>query len=216
MKKISVIIPTKNEPYAGTLVKRINKVLKTKHEIIIVEKGNRLPKISGAKVFRQKSDGLGNAFLEGLEKSSGDVIVLTDGDGSHRAEDIPKLISKLNKADIVVGSRFVSGGKTFDTAHRQFISFVARKLSSTILGINVKDNMSGFFAARKFVFKKIKLNPIGYKILLELLYKAKRKNLKAVEVPIIFEQRKKGKSKYGMEENFRLLKLIFSLKLGLR
>lgn len=217
MKKISIIIPTKNEPYVGTLVKRIKKSLKDEnYEIIVVEKGKKLPRVSGARVFHQISDGLGNAFIEGLKKSSGNLIVLMDGDGQHRPEDLPKMVLALKDSDIVVGSRFVQGGKSSLNKRRKFISWVAKSMAAVVLGVKVRDTMSGFFAARRKVFEKIKLNPLGYKILLEIIYKSKNKGLKIKEVPIIFEQRKTGKTKYGFKETMRFFRLILELKLGMR
>jgi dolichol-phosphate mannosyltransferase len=215
--KISIIIPTKDEPYIQELVKRIHKVLSSiNHEIIIVDKSKITPKVKEAKVIKQKTDGLGNAVLEGLKLAKGNVIVTMDGDGSHRPEDLPKLIEKSKEYDIVIGSKYVKGGKTKDKPYRILISRIYCLLASLILGLKIKDNMSGFAAVRKEVYEKVKLNPRGFKINTELLYKAKKFGFKAAEVPIIFEKRKLGKSKGTIKEGFRTLRFILELKLGLR
>ena len=215
--KISIIIPTKDEPYIQELVKRIHKILfSINHEIIIVDKSKITPKVKGAKVIKQKTDGLGNAVLEGLKLAKGNVIVTMDGDGSHRPEDLPKLIEKSKEYDIVIGSKYVKGGKTKDKPYRILISRVYCLFASLILGLKIKDNMSGFAAVRKEVYKKVKLNPRGFKINTELLYKAKKFGFKATEVPIIFEKRRLGKSKGTIKEGFRTLRFILELKLGLR
>jgi dolichol-phosphate mannosyltransferase len=216
-EKVSIIIPTKNEPYIQELVERIHKTLsKFDHEIIVVDKSEIIPKIKGAKVIRQKTDGLGNAILEGIRLAKGNIIVTMDGDGSHRPEDLPKLIEKTKEYDIVIGSKYVKGGKTKDKLHRILISKAYCLLASFVLGLKIKDSMSGFAAVRKEVYKKIKLNPIGFKINTELLYKAKKFGFKVTEVPIIFEKRKAGKSKGTIKEGFRALRFILELKLGLR
>ena len=63
---ISILIPTKNEPYIQELVGKINSTVRQSHEIIIIDKSDKKPNVKGAKVLRQKTDGLGNAILEGI------------------------------------------------------------------------------------------------------------------------------------------------------
>lgn len=213
--KVSIIIPTKNEPYIQKLVDKIHEEISNlNHEIIVVDKSDVTPKLKRAKVLRQKSDGLGKAFLEGLKLAKGDVIVLMDGDGSHRPEDLPKLIEKTKSYDIVIGSKYVKGGRTKDKLYRILISRIYCLFASLILGLKVKDSMSGFAAVRRKVYEKIRLNPIGFKINTELLYRAKRFGFRATEVPIVFEERKFGKSKTNLKEGLKTLKFIFKLKFG--
>lgn len=214
---LSIIIPIKDEPYINELVKDIHKKIKTKHEIIVVDKSNIPSKIENAKLIKQKSDGLGNAVKEGLEHAKGDIIVIMDGDGSHRPEDIKKLIKGLNKSHVVIGSRFIKGGKTKDITHRKLISLIFRKTVSFILGLDIKDNMSGFSAIKRNVLDNITINPRGYKINLEIMYKAKKKGFKISEVPIVFEKRIAGKSKIGfnlkgLKEVINIIILVLRLK----
>ena len=210
---VSVVIPSWNEPLLNELARGIDRTLDgTRHEIIIVEKGNVLPKISGAKVFEQKSSGLGNAVMEGVARSAGDVIVTMDGDLSHDPKDIPKLLNGLENHDIVIGSRFVMGGTTTDALHRRIIAKLFRPFSSIFLNIGVKDSMSGFAAIRKKVYDSITVNPLGYKINLEIMYKAKKKGFTIGEVPIFFKEREEGESKADVREVFRIFRLIFRLR----
>ncbi len=211
---ISILIPTKNEPIIQELVEEIHKVLKMKHEIIIIDKSDFPPKISGVKLLRQQSNGLGNAVLEGLGHAKGEIIVVMDGDGSHKPEDIPKLLEKIDGFDIVIGSRFVAGGKTKDIGHRKIVSLVFRKLASLILNLKIEDSMSGFAAFKKEVLENLRLKPLGYKIVMEIVFKAK--NCKICEVPIVFEKRRAGKGKTAIAEAFRLLRYILELRFGLR
>jgi dolichol-phosphate mannosyltransferase len=213
--KVSIIIPTKNEPHVQELVDKIHRVISNlDHEIIVVDKSDVAPKLKGAKVIRQKSNGLGKAFLEGLKLVKGEIVVLMDGDGSHRPEDLPKLIEKTKNYDIVIGSRYVKGGKTKDKFYRILVSRFYCFLTSLVLGLKIKDNMSGFAAVRAEVYEKIKLNPIGFKINTELLYKAKKLDLKITEVPIIFEKRRFGKSKGTLKEGLKTLNFILKLRLA--
>ena len=215
--KISVLVPTKNEPLINKLIEEIHRVLKKfRHEIIVIDKSDVKPEIKNAKLVIQKSDGLGNAILEGLSYASGNIIVTMDGDFSHNPNDIPGLIKKIDDYDIVIGSRFIPGGKTEDKIYRKFVSFLSRKFTSFILDLNVEDSMSGFVAVRKNVYENLKLNPIGFKINMEIMFKAKKKNYTFCEAPISFYRRKTGKTKAGLKEAFRLFRYIFGLKLGLR
>lgn len=215
--KISVIIPTRNEPFINDLVKKLNQELnEVDCEIIIVDKSNTPPAVENVKLVFQKSTGLGNAVIEGLGHAKGDVIVLMDGDGSHRPEDVPKLLQKIDDYDIMIGSRFISGGETRDKTHRKIISWMYRKFTSFLLDLPVEDPMSGFSAVKRKVYDSLKLRPLGYKINMEIMFKTKKKRFKVCEVPIVFLERKAGKPKSGVREAFRILRYIFELKLGLR
>jgi dolichol-phosphate mannosyltransferase len=88
--------------------------------------------------------------------------------------------------------------------------------ASLILGLKIKDNMSGFAAVKREVYEKVRLNPIGFKINTELLFKAKKFGFKITEVPIIFEERKFGKSKGTIKEGLKTLKFVFELRLESR
>lgn len=210
---ISVLIPTKNEPTINELISKLHKALsKAEHEIIVIDKSDVLPEIVGAKLVRQRSDGLGRAILEGLEVAKGKIIVTMDGDFSHDPKDLRKLLRKTEKYDIVIGSRFIRGGKTEDIRHRKFISEMYKRLVRLFLKINLNDPLSGFSVIRRNVYDRLSLKPIGYKIIMEILYKSKRLGFKSIEVPITFRRRKSGKSKVGMMEGLRILLYIFKLK----
>jgi len=105
MDSISIIIPTRNEPYIGTLVKKLRKIFGNV-EIIVIEKGKELPKVD-AKVVRQKTDGLANAFFEALKYTHGNIIADMDGDGSVSG-DTQVMISDGNKIEIMPIEMFVN------------------------------------------------------------------------------------------------------------
>jgi len=213
--RISVLIPTKNEPSISKLVKKVHESLKNyNHEVIVIDKSKFPPKITGAKVIVQKSDGLGKAILEGLNYVTGDVIAIMDGDFSHNPEYLPKLIQKVDMGDIILGSRYVPNGKTEDKFIRKIISQIANKFAIFLLDLNVKDCMSGFVVIKKNVYENLGLNPIGYKINLETIFKAKKNGFKICEVPITFYKRRKGKSKFGLREILRTTWFIFRLRLS--
>lgn len=221
LAKISVIIPTKNEPHIPVLISELRRAFKNSLEVIVIEKSSKLPRVK-AKVIKQKTDGLGNAFLEAAKYAHGEFIVNMDGDGSHRVEDLKKMIASAKNADLVIGSRFVKGGKTFDIQRRQLISSVARRFFAFILGLKIQDMTSGFFVVRREVLERIKTKKVsGYKMIFPIAYEAHKENFRIKEVPITFEQRKSGGSHVsifktsGIKELWNELKMSALLRLGL-
>lgn len=230
MENISIIVPTYNEKEnLSILVGKIFTHLKIyKIEVVIVDDnspdgtGKLADKLSSKNrkikvVHRPKKMGLGSAFVDGTKVASGDIFVLMDSDLSHDPNDIRKLLNKINEGyDMVIGSKYVPGGKTHDKSSRILASKFFCLLASSILWINIRDSASGFFAVKRKVFKKIKLKPIGFKIMIEMAFKAKKFGFKISEVPISFHKRIHGKQKGGFKEAFRFLRLIFELRFGLR
>lgn len=213
---ISIIIPTKDEPAIQQLIDEINKTIKQNHEIIIVDKSKVKPEIKGAKVISQRSNGLGNAFVEGLGQTEGNIIALMDGDGSHRPEDLNNILSRIGEYEIALGSKLIDGGQSNDTLERKAVTLAFSLLTRLILCINIKDPMTGFMVAKRDVFNRIRLKPRGFKVVIEIVYKSKAK---VVEVPILFRERKMGSSKagfntQGINEISRIIILLLELKWG--
>jgi dolichol-phosphate mannosyltransferase len=213
---VSIIIPTKDEPSIQELINEIEKTTKQNHEIIIVDKSKVKPKIKGAKVISQTSDGLGNAFVEGLSQARGDIIALMDGDGSHRPEDLNNLLRRIGEYDIALGSKLIEGGRSSDNLGRKAVTLAFSLFTRLILCVNIKDPMTGFMVAKRDVFDGIELKPRGFKVVIEILYKSRAK---VVEVPILFRERKMGSSKAGfnmkgMNEISRIIILLLELKWG--
>lgn len=213
---ISIIIPTKDEPAIQELINEINKSIKQNHEIIVVDKSKVRPEVKGAEVIIQESNGLGNAFVEGLSHANGDVIALMDGDGSHRPLDLLNMIDMICEYDVVLGSKLVRGGKSCDTLGRKIVTIIFSWITRLILWEDIKDPMTGLMVARRDVFNRIKLNPSGFKIVIEIVYKSRAKR---IEIPISFCERKAGSSKAGFNMNgaremFRIFGLLFELRIG--
>ena len=195
---VSIIIPIKDEPAIQELIEDLNKAIKQNHEIIIVDKSKVTPNIQDARIISQRSDGLGNAFVEGLSKANGDVIALMDGDGSHRPEDLNNLLSKIGEYDIALGSKLIEGGQSHDSIGRKTVTLVFSLLTRLILWVDIKDPMTGFMAAKRSVFRDLTLKPRGFKIVIEIVYKSQAKT---TEVPILFRERQGGASKAGFNAN---------------
>jgi dolichol-phosphate mannosyltransferase len=147
-------------------------------------------------IHRTSKNGLSSAILSGIQRANGDTIVVMDSDFSHPPQIIPKMIESLKKyqCDIVIASRYISGGKIKGwTLKRKIMSKVATLIAKKGLGVKTNDPMSGFFAFKKNILKGINFDAIGYKILLEIL--VKKSGIDVKEIPYTFENRRFGSSK---------------------
>jgi dolichol-phosphate mannosyltransferase len=221
---ITIVVPTYQEvENIPLLVERIDKVRRENDleiELLLMDDNSRdgsaelvermnLPWVR--LITRMGNRGLSNSVLDGLRIARHATLVVMDADLSHPPEKIPEMLARLNDgADFVIGSRFAKGGST-DTGWGLF-----RWLNSRIAGLfaiplaRVKDPMSGFFMIRKSTFANADaLNPVGYKIGLELLVKCHCS--RTDEVPIYFADRKHGKSKLSVTEQLRYLQHILRL-----
>lgn len=157
-------------------------------------------------IVRTDERGLSSAVLRGCAEAVNETIVVMDADLSHPPEAIPKMLEELARgAEFVVGSRYIKGGSTDADwgVFRALNSRVATLLARPFTSIN--DPMSGFFALRRERFLSAKhVNPIGYKIGLELLVKCGCSRV--AEVPIHFANRTRGESKLSMSEQVRYLR----------
>jgi dolichol-phosphate mannosyltransferase len=218
---IDVIVPTYREadniPLLIERLHALRRALSEPLELTIVDDDSRdgtaeiierlnLPWVR--LIVRTADRGLSAAVLEGLRRTTGDVIVVMDADLSHPPEAIPSMLEKLsNGSDFVVGSRYVEGGVTDDDwglfrwLNSRAATFLARPFTS------INDPMSGFFALRRSTFAGADaLNPIGYKIGLELMVKCRCRHV--AEVPIAFADRIHGESKLSLREQLRYLRHI--------
>ncbi|MGB0767254.1 MAG: glycosyltransferase [Phycisphaeraceae bacterium] len=164
-------------------------------------------------IERDGPRGLSPAVLEGIEVATHPVVVVMDADLSHPPERIPAMILALHAGqELVIGSRYVSGGST-DSGWgflRWLNSFIATKLAYPLT--SVRDPMAGFFALRRRELRRADyLNPIGYKIGLELIVKCRLTNVG--EVPIRFTDRVHGESKLTFKEQLRYLQHLRRLYL---
>ena len=233
MKAASVIVPTYNESKnLPTLIERINKVFGDEGitgEVIVVDDNSpdgtgRLAeqlrtRYKFLKVIHRPSKlGLGSAYKEGFHIAKGKLLFTMDADLSHNPIYISRFIRRAERADVVVGSRYVEGGGIVGWGiYRKLVSKIANFLASIAVGADVKDITSGYRAYRREVLAKVPLKEIrssGYAFQLEMIYEIKRKGFKIDSVPIIFTDRRKGKSKLGMREILSFLTL--TIKLGLR
>lgn len=220
---ISVILPTYNEAENITrVIQRISDVLvreKLHYEIIVIDDSSPdgtahiasdLEKKYPVRTHIRKTDrGLSKSVIKGFELAKGEICMVMDADLSHPVESIPAMISPIveNRCDATVGSRCLSkeGFGDFSLIRKivsKFAGFLAKGVT------DIKDRTSGFMAIRKGLLQGVDLDPTGWKIVLEVMVKA---NPRVLEVPIVFSERKEGKSKLGVTAQADYLRHLFRL-----
>jgi len=153
-------------------------------------------------MHRTEKAGLGRAYVAGftwaLERGY-DLIVEMDADGSHRPEDLPKLLAVSDQADLVIGSRYVPGGTVVNwPKSREFLSKGANIYNRIMLGVRVRDATGGFRVYRAATLRKIDLGGIesaGYCFQIDMTLRVLQGGMDIREVPITFVERERGASK---------------------
>lgn len=227
---ISLVIPTLNERnILKYLFDELIEVLSSfgnqwEFELVIIDDGS----IDGTREFvetvilpwpvkliKRDVKGLATAVLAGFESSRGEIIIVMDADLSHPPRYLPSFIDEMKNADLVIGSRYVSGGGVEDwPTHRRFASRAASMLARPLSG-GVQDPLSGFFVLKRKLLAQRYFRPLGYKILLEILVRSDPQKIK--ELPYVFRNRSVGKSKLNSrvtKDYFRHLArlYLFSIK----
>ena len=166
-------------------------------------------------VHRAGKLGLGTAYIAGFKRafeSGFDRIMTMDADFSHHPRYIPSLIDLSRERDLVIGSRYVSGGGTLNcSARRKALSRGANTFAKVMLGLRAKDCTAGFRCYRREVLQAIDLDSIrsnGYSFLIEMIFYVQRRDFTIGEVPIIFEDRRRGTSKISQNEVYRALQTV--------
>jgi dolichol-phosphate mannosyltransferase len=224
--KLSVISPTLNEAEnVPALVEQLERALNDiDYEILIVDDNSADGTWSVAQkiaetnprvraIRRTQDPGLGPAVIDGFSDAKGDVLACIDADLQHDPAILPKMLEELqNGADVVVGSRHVDGGSTGQwDRFRRFQSWIATRTAQLLLGIRLKDPMSGYFllSRENFLEMKDSLNGKGFKILLEILAGLGTSKIK--EVPYTFRLRYRGESKLSSRVIFQYLQQVWRL-----
>jgi dolichol-phosphate mannosyltransferase len=153
-------------------------------------------------LHRPEKEGLGPAYLAGFRvalDAGAQLIVEIDCDFSHDPLDLPRLLTAADEADVVLGSRYVSGGGIENWGLlRRAISAGGSLYARLLLGVPVRDLTGGFKVFRRAVLEAIPLDRVrsrGYAFQIELTYRALRRGFRVVEVPIRFADRAVGGSK---------------------
>jgi dolichol-phosphate mannosyltransferase len=211
--RVIIVIPTYNERQNLEIIAgRIRESVPDADVLVVDDNspdgtGDLADKLSEADprvhvMHRTEKAGLGRAYVAGftwaLERGY-DAIVEMDADGSHRPEDLPRLLTAISGADAVIGSRYVPGGTVVNwPKSREFLSRGANIYNRIMLGISVKDATGGFRVYRAATLRKLNLNNIesaGYCFQIDMTLRVLQAGLKLTEVPITFVERERGSSK---------------------
>ncbi|WP_067464956.1 polyprenol monophosphomannose synthase [Actinomadura macra] len=157
-------------------------------------------------LHRTGKDGLGAAYIAGFgwaAEHGYDVMVEMDADGSHQPEELPRLLAALEDADLVIGARWVPGGKVLNwPKRREALSRGANTYARLMLGFHLHDATGGYRAFRAATLEKIGLEGVesrGYCFQIDLALRALNQGLRVVEVPITFVERVHGTSKMSRD-----------------
>jgi dolichol-phosphate mannosyltransferase len=231
--RLSVVIPTYNESRnVGALVKRLTELLdgplRGAYELIVVDDDSpdRTWEIAQGliraypqvRVVRRTTErGLSTAVIRGWQAARGDVLAVIDADLQHPPEVILGLWNQLVAgADLAVASRHVAGGGVSDwSVLRRILSRGAQLLGLVLLPSvvgRVSDPMSGYFMVRRSAVGGIAMNPLGYKILIEVLGRGRIRWIG--EVPYVFRERVQGESKVTWKLYLEYLRHLLRLRLS--
>lgn len=213
VERLLVIIPTYNErENLPTILDRLAAAVPTA-DVLVVDDGS--PDGTGGLaderaaadgrvhvLHRSGKGGLGAAYLAGfawgLDRGY-DALVEMDADGSHAPEQLPELLAALDRADVVLGSRWVAGGSVVDwPRRRELLSRGGNAYARLMLRLPVRDATGGYRVYRRAVLEAIDLAAVdsqGYCFQVDLVWRAYRNGFRVVEVPIRFVERVAGVSK---------------------
>jgi dolichol-phosphate mannosyltransferase len=228
---LSLVVPTYNErENIQTLIERIGKLLdpmmEGRYELIVVDDDSpdRTWEVAQAlcsdypqlKVIRRQQErGLSTAVIRGWQTAEGEILGVIDSDLQHPPEILPQMLTALQGgADLVVASRHIEGGGVSDWGFiRRFLSRGAQMLGLVILPNaigRVSDPMSGYFMVRRNAVVGRDLDPIGYKILIEVLGRCQIARI--AEIGYVFQERKEGASKVTWKQYVEYIQHLIRLR----
>jgi dolichol-phosphate mannosyltransferase len=215
--QVLVIIPTFNErENIERIIGRVRAAAPTV-DVLVVDDGSpdgtgevadRLAAADGQVrvLHRTEKGGLGRAYVAGFRwafEHGYDVMVEMDADGSHQPEELPRLLTALTDADLVIGARWVPGGKVLNWPRkREALSRGANTYARLMLNMPLRDATGGYRAYRATALDKIGLDQIdsrGYCFQVDLALRTVQQGLRVVEVPITFVEREIGDSKMSRD-----------------
>jgi dolichol-phosphate mannosyltransferase len=210
---VLVVIPTYNErDNLEPLLSRLHEVAPAAHVLVVDDAspdgtGELADKLAAADervrvLHRPGKAGLGAAYLAGFAEGlqgTYEVVVEMDADGSHAPEDLPTLLAALDDADLVMGSRYVPGGRVVNwPTHREWLSRGGNLYSRLALGVPIRDITGGYRAFRREVLEELALGDVasqGYCFQVDMAWRAVQAGFRVREVPITFTERERGSSK---------------------
>ena len=211
--RVLVVIPTYNErENLEPILGRVRAAVPDAHVLVVDDNspdgtGKLADEAAAADecvqvLHRTEKNGLGQAYVAGFRwalAAGYDVVVEMDADGSHAPEELPRLLTALRDADLVIGSRWVPGGQVRNwPVSRQIISRGGNTYARMLLRFPVRDATAGYRAYRRAVLEDLELDEVasqGYCFQIDLAWRTWRAGFRVLEVPITFTEREVGHSK---------------------
>jgi dolichol-phosphate mannosyltransferase len=174
-----------------------------------------------AVLHRPSKQGLGTAYVAGFAWAldhGADTVIQMDADFSHSPTYLPIMLDKIKEFDVVVGSRYVAGGKVDEDwpLWRSFLSWWgSRVYAPAILGLHVHDSTAGFKCLRRQVLEQIGLPQVrsnGYIFQVEIACLCEKHGFRILEIPVYFEDRVRGKSKMSVKVNAEAAWRVWQIK----
>ncbi len=229
--KILIIIPTYNE--LENLPRLLPEVLSKEEGIHILIVDDNSPDGTAAFVEnemknnnrihlikRPSKQGLGTAYIAGFKfaiQNGYDFIFEMDADFSHDPKEIPRFLDEIKSTDVILGSRYINGVNVINWPMRRLLlSSFANLYTRIITGMPVHDATGGYKCFRRKVLEAINLEKVtsnGYAFQIEMSFKAWKKGFKLKEIPIIFVDRVKGKSKMSRKIVREAVTMVWKLRL---
>ena len=226
---IRVIIPTYNEK--ENIADLVRQILALDGNMRVVVVDDNSPDGTGqlvdglaeqnarvSVIHRGGKLGLGTAYIAGLKQGIGegaDQLITMDADFSHNPADIPALVALADRFPITLGSRYVPHARVLDCGWlRRALSWGANAFARTLLGLRARDCTTGFRCYQREVLLTIDLDRFfsnGYSFLIEMLFRCQRRGYRVGETPIIFANRKRGRSKISRREIYKAVYTVLRL-----
>jgi dolichol-phosphate mannosyltransferase len=232
--KALAILPTYNE--AGTITEVIERALASTPDVDLLVVDDNSPDGTGDIVdgiaageprvrvmHRPGKGGLGPAYLAGFAEglaSGYEALIEMDSDLSHHPEDLPRFLETAERADLVIGSRYVAGGATENwSPSRRALSKAGTAYAKLLLRLPLADATSGFRLYRRAVLEDLRLSEIhsqGYAFQIELAWRTWVRGFVIAEIPIVFTERREGASKMSRRIVAEALASVFGWSLSRR
>jgi dolichol-phosphate mannosyltransferase len=205
LEGLDILIVDDNSPDGTADI--VKDLMKQNNRIFIIERSGKL--------------GLGTAYIEGFRyalQHGYDFIFEMDADLSHNPNEIPNMLEEIKEADLIIGSRYITGVNVINwPLSRLFLSVMASKYTRIITGMPIHDCTGGFKCFRREVLETVPLDAIhsnGYSFQIEMNFRTWKRNFRIKEIPIIFYDRTVGKSKMTRKIMVEAAFVVWRLKIA--
>lgn len=225
----AVVIPTYNEK--ENIERLVGEILALPLDARVIVVDDNSPDGTGAllntlasqesrviPIHRAGKLGLGTAHITGMRRALDlgfEPVITMDADFSHDPRYVTQLIGALQQFDVVIGSRYARGGGMRDRdARLRFVSWGANLFARTMLGLQARDCTAGFRAYHRAVLESIDLDLVfsnGYSFLIEMLFLCQSHGWRVGEAPIVYQDRRAGKSKISRSEIYKATYTVMRL-----